>query len=62
MRFALTLALGLSLAAAPAPHQDKKEEKKAPPSMAEMMPKAGPEMAKLKGMVGTWKVAETNEP
>ena len=64
MKIALTLALGLSLslAAASAPHQDKKEEKKAPPSLADMMPKPGPEMAKLKTMVGTWNVEETMEP
>lgn len=62
MRLALTLALGLSLAAAPAPKQDKQEEKKAPPSMAAMMPKPGPEMAKIKNMVGTWNVEEILEP
>ncbi len=61
MRLALTLALGLSLAAAPAPRQDKPDGKKAPPSMADMMPKPGPEMAKLKGLMGTWNVDETME-
>ena len=60
MKLALTLALGLSLAAGPLAAQDKKEEKKAP-TMADMMPKPGPEMAKLKAMVGTWNIEETME-
>ena len=57
MRLTFLLALGLALVAAPLPAQDKATDKKAaPPSMAAMMPKPGPEMAKIKGMVGTWKV------
>ncbi len=61
MRLALFLALGLAVTAAPLPAQDKTDDKKAPPTMAEMMPKPGPEMVKLKGMVGAWNVAETIE-
>lgn len=63
MRLTLSLALGLALWAAPLAAQDKADNKKAspPPSMASMMPKPGPEMAKIKGMVGTWNVAETME-
>ena len=62
MRLTFFLAVGLVLAAAPLPAQGKADDKKVPPpSMAAMMPKPGPEMAKLKGMVGTWKVEETME-
>lgn len=62
MRLTLFLALGLSLAAVPLAAQGKADDKKAPPtSMAAMMPKPGPEMAKIKSMVGTWKVEETME-
>ncbi len=61
MKLTLTLALGLSLVAAPAPRQDKPDHKKAAPSMADMMPKPGPEMAKIKGLVGNWNVEETME-
>ncbi len=56
------LAIGLTLAAAPLPAQDKAADKKTPPpSMASMMPKPGPEMARIKSMQGTWKVEETME-
>lgn len=61
MRLTLFLALGLALAAAPLPAQGKADEQKAPPTMASMMNKPGPEAAKLKGMVGTWNVEETME-
>ena len=62
MRLTLFLALGLALAATPLPAKDKSDDKKAPPpTMADMMPKPGPEMAKIKGMVGTWSVEETME-
>lgn len=61
MRLALFLALGLAVAAAPPPAQDKANDKKAPSTMASMMPKPGPEMAKIKSMVGTWQVGETME-
>lgn len=54
MRVTIALALGLSLAAAP--HQDAKDAQKAPPTLAAMMPKPGPEMKKLLAMVGTWNV------
>ncbi len=62
MRLTLLLALGLILAAAPLSAQEKADEKKAPqPTMAEMMPKPGPEATRLKGMVGTWNVEESME-
>lgn len=64
MRLTLSLALGLALAATPLPVQDKAAEKaaqKVPPTMVEMMPKPGPEMAKIKAMVGAWNVEETIE-
>ncbi|MBL0311709.1 MAG: DUF1579 family protein [Holophagaceae bacterium] len=63
MRLTLFLALGLVLTTAPLPAQEKTDGKKVqpPPTMAEMMPKPGPEATKLKGMVGTWTVAETVE-
>ncbi|MDE3245345.1 MAG: DUF1579 family protein [Acidobacteriota bacterium] len=61
MRLALFLALGLAVAAVPLSAQDKADDKKAPPTMASMMNKPGPEAAKLKGMVGTWNVEETME-
>lgn len=60
MRIALILALGLALPLASQDSAAKPEEKKAP-SMAEMMAKPGPEMAKLKAMVGTWDVEEIHE-
>ncbi len=57
MRTALILILALAL-----PAQDKaaKTETK-PPSMADMMAKPGPEMARMKAMVGTWDVEEVIE-
>ena len=62
MRLTLFLALGLALVAVPLPAQEKADDKKAPqPTMAEMMPKPGPEATRLKGMVGTWNVEETME-
>jgi hypothetical protein len=62
MRPTLFPALGLALAAVPLSAQEKADDKKAPPpSMAAMMPKPGPEMAKLKAMVGTWNIEETME-
>lgn len=61
MRLTLYLTLGLAFAAAPLSAQDKADEKKAPPTMASMMNKPGPEAAKLKSLVGTWNVEETVE-
>lgn len=65
MKLAFCMAIGLSLAAAPTrfenPGQDAKDDKKAPPTLAQMMPKPGPEMTKLASMVGVWKVEETVE-
>lgn len=62
MRLTFFLALGLALAAIPLPAQEKADDKKAPqPTMAEMMPKPGPEATRLKGMVGTWNVEESME-
>jgi hypothetical protein len=59
MRIALLLALGLVL---PLGAQDKAAKTEAkPPSMADMMQKPGPEMAKMKAMVGTWAVEEIIE-
>lgn len=60
MRLALTLALTLALPALaqePAPAPAKKA-----PSMADMMPKPGPEMTRMKALTGTWDVEEIHEP
>lgn len=59
MRIAFALALGLSLVAAPT--QEAKPEQKAPPTLAQMMPKPGPEMKKLQAMIGSWTIEETME-
>ncbi len=61
MRKTFTLALGLSLALSPLVAQDKADDKKKAPSMADMMPKPGPEMAKIKSLMGTWEIQETME-
>jgi hypothetical protein len=55
---AFGLALGLTLTA-----QDKAAKPEAPktPTLDDMMAKPGPEMARLKPMVGTWDVEETIE-
>lgn len=62
MRIARFLALGLVLAL-PLAAQDKaaKADEKKASTMADMMQKPGPEMAKMKAMVGTWDVEETHE-
>lgn len=62
MRRTLVLALGLALGAASLGAQERKADAKAPAAPAMEWPKPGPEMARLKAMIGTWHVEDIHEP
>jgi hypothetical protein len=58
MRLAVILALGSALSAFA---QDKAAEPPKAPAMADMMPRPGPEMARMRALLGAWEVEETHE-
>jgi hypothetical protein len=60
MKPLLSLALCLVLGPITLSAQEAAEKPAAPPAM--VLPKPGPEMARLKALVGTWHVEETVEP
>ena len=62
MRRILFLTLGLTLSALSLAAQEGKAQAKAQAEPAMEMPKPGPEMAKIKSMLGTWHVQDIHEP